>query len=263
MHQRFIRLSWITPVPENLTQIVTSSINPSQRIKQLGEELLESTEKWIKLSNELSRLLPYNFIPEKNNPIDQISLLEIQDWARQTEEMMNNLCKITQETLKTRRDEEPQNYKQLIDDLQRAEDLRKEEAEFLAKKEQLQLKFGSRFLDMDTNWEEITQVLQWTRQFKDTFGPLPIPDRAIGIVALGNADNISNVMLCMLCTKFLELKKDLGSRFEKGLTYHGRMQDAAEIEPIYSKISVLRERVDDLQVWVDFKSVKKAITRTD
>ena len=166
------KLSWTTPIPENLTQILVSYNMASVRIKQIGEELLATTQKWNKLLTELSDLMPSNFFP-KNYSIDQTPLEEIKEWALQARDKISNLCIITNETLQTRKNETyPKNYKQLLSDLKSEEQVRKEEIEFQERKGQLKQRFGARFSDMDTNWDDLIQVLDWTEQFRVKFGIL-------------------------------------------------------------------------------------------
>ena len=58
----------------------------------------------------------------------------LQEWANSVEKHLGALCEITEETLKTNKGEEPQNYKQLIADLKDAENVRKKEAEILGER---------------------------------------------------------------------------------------------------------------------------------
>jgi hypothetical protein len=48
----------------------------------------------------------------------------------------------------------------------------------------------------------------------------------------------------------------LESRFEPGLQYHGQRLRVMDFDSIHNRISGLRDRVDDLRVWIDFKDVK-------
>ena len=252
------KLSWTTPIPENLTQILVSYNMASVRIKQIGEELLVTTQKWNKLLTELSDLMPSNFFP-KNYPIDQTPLEEIKEWALQARDKISNLCIITNETLQTRKNEtHPKNYKQLLSDLKSAEQVRKEEIEFQERKGQLKQRFGARFSDMETNWDDLIQVLGWAERFRVKFGFLPIPGTIISFVAIGNSEAVSSTELKNSLAKFFELSGSLQARF-KDKSIPGNMQSLAEIESIYLKACMLKDRVDDLQVWVDFNSLMKAL----
>jgi very-short-patch-repair endonuclease len=255
-----LKLSWIAPLSENLKMKASSALHYNPRIGQLGYELLASIEKWSACYNELSNLLPFDFIHEKHKPVDQIPLLEIQEWAPQAEDAIRNLNKITNQAVGSCITKEPQNYQQLLNDLKTAEQLREEEKEFLEKSEQLRLKFGSRFIGIATNWEEIIQVFQWANSFKKSFGPSPIPGKTITAVTQGSPNAVLNSALARSCAEFLELKKSLETRFEKGLA-NSTSPDAGDIAFVYSKATILRQRVDDLQAWVDFKNLSEVFAK--
>jgi hypothetical protein len=49
---------------------------------------------------------------------------------------------------------------------------------------------------------------------------------------------------------------DFEKRFETEMKYNGRKLKDFEIKVIIERIQAFRDRVDDLQVWIDFKDVK-------
>ena len=137
------KLSWATQIPESLLKLLTSSTSPSPMIKNLGLELQESVDRWEQQSKELESLIPPT-MPKSDKPITQTALSTLEEWANETEKQQNLLCALTKDTLATCK-QEPQNYKQLIQDLKNAEEIRKKETQIVGEKVQLQTKFGSRF----------------------------------------------------------------------------------------------------------------------
>ena len=65
----------------------------------------------------------------------------------------------------------------LLDDLKSAEGVRRKETEFLSQRTLLKGKFGSRFVEFDTDWKEILSVLEWTRKAQIVFGSTNMPER--------------------------------------------------------------------------------------
>ena len=143
-------------------------------IKNLGLELQESVDKWQQLAKELEPYLPA-IIPKSDASILQTSLSLLEEWASETEKQLNPLLALTKETLATSR-QEPQSYKQLLEDLGNAEEIRKKEAAIIGEKALLQEKFGSRFKELETNWEDIVQVLEWTMKVRGAFKDIPISE---------------------------------------------------------------------------------------
>jgi hypothetical protein len=252
-----LRLSGATGIPDKLAQLVTYGSNPPLIIKQIGNELQDSFKKWHQTAEELRSLLPMFRVPTSSLPFYETPLEMLQEWASMVEKQLAVLCETTKETLKTRKGEEPQNYKQLIADLKDAEQVRKKEAEVLGERELLQEKFGFRFSGLETPWEEIISVLQWTEKLQALFGSSPIPESFAHIVSLGAALAPSNSELIRHYDLALKSLAALESRFETELTYQGQKLQDLSLEAMQGRVTWLREHVDDLQVWVDFKEYKR------
>ncbi len=254
-------LSGATGVPENLARLVSYRSDPPLIIRQIGNELQDSFEKWDQLAKELSSLLPMSCLPNSSLPLYETPMAILQEWANSVKNQLVALCEITEETLKTNKGEAPQNYKQLIDDLKDAEDVRKKEAKILGERSRLQMKFGFRFSDLETCWEEILSVLHWTRKIQNLFGSSLIPEIFADIVSRGAAYAPSNTDLIKHYDVALKSLAALESRFETELTYQGQKLQEMKLEAIQSKVRWLRERVDDLQIWVDFKEAKNLFSQ--
>jgi hypothetical protein len=255
-----IKLAGATGLPETLAQLVSYGSNPPLAIKQVGNELQDSFEKWRQLAEELSSLLPMSRVPNSSLPLYETPMELLQEWASSVEKQLAVLCEITKETLKTCRGEEPQNYKQLMDDLKDAENVRKKEAEVLGERHLLQEKFGFRFSGLETRWEEILSVLHWTRKLQMLFGSSPIHESFAAIVSLGAAQAPSNSELIRQYDVTLKALAALESRFETELTYQGQRLQKLGLDALQGRIKWLREHVDDLQVWVDFKEIKRVFS---
>jgi hypothetical protein len=244
-------------IADKTAQLVSYGSNPSLIIKQIGNELQVSFEKWHKLTEELSPLLPISRLSTSSLPTYETPLRMLQDWASSVEKQLTALCEITAETLKTSKGEEPQTYKQLIADLKDSEQVRKKEAAILDERALLQKKFGFRFSGLETSWEEILSVLKWTMKLQTLFESSQIPEAFGEIVSLGVAHAPSNTELIRHYDTALKSLAALESRFETELTYKGQELQKMNIEAMQNRLKWLREHVDDLQVWVDFKETKR------
>jgi hypothetical protein len=249
-----------TGIPEEIVKLISYGSDPPLIIQQLGNELEESFEKWDQLAKELGSLLPTTRLPTSSLPLYETPITMLQDWASSIEKQLVIFCKITRETLKTNKGEAPQNYKQLIGDVKDAEQVRKKEATFLGKQELLQTKFGSRFVGLETSWEEILSVLHWTKQLRTLFGFPRVPEAFASVVSRGAKYAPSNSDLISRYDATVESLAALESRFETELTYQGQKLRELGLKAMRVRIKWLRERVDDLQVWVDFKETKHAFS---
>jgi hypothetical protein len=243
-------------IPEELAKLVSYGSEPPLVIRQLGNELEESFEKWDRLAKELSSLLPKSHLPTSNLPLYETPIALLQDWATAVDKQLIFLCEITAETFKTSKVEAPQNYKQLIADLKEAEQVRKKEATILREHEILQTKFGFRFAGLETSWEEILSVLHWTKKLLTPFGSSRVPATFAEVVSQGADYAPPNSDLIRSYDATKKSLAALESRFETELIYRGQKLQAFGLEAMQSRVKWLRGRVDELQVWVDFKETK-------
>ncbi|MGZ4850085.1 MAG: AAA domain-containing protein, partial [Candidatus Bathyarchaeia archaeon] len=248
------KLSWATTIPENLLNLITSTSSPSPMIKNLGLELAESVQRWEQLRKDLEVLLPAT-LPKSLSPITATPLTLLELWGAETEKQLSSLCTLTKETLTTCK-QEPKSYKQLLDDLKNAEEVRKKEAAIIGEKAQLQIKYGSRFNELETDWQDIVSVLEWTQKVQATFLDIPVPQAFADIAAQGPTAAPSNTELNQKTDASLKALDYFEARFDAEMKYQNQKLKDLEVNVIADRIRALRDRVDDLQVWIDFKDVK-------
>jgi very-short-patch-repair endonuclease len=181
-------------------------------------------------------------------------LPELKEWAEETEKPLNRLLMSTRDVMETWK-HEPKNYQQLLIDLKTAEDVRKKENEFSSQTPFLKAKFGSRFAEFDTDWADILNVLEWTKKAQVVYGSTDMPEAFVEIVASGPEHVRFNVDLVQLFDGVTKGLFALESRFDD-LTVQGQKLHESSLEAAFSKVVSLRDRVDDLRVWIDFKDIK-------
>ena len=178
------QVSWANPIPENLQKLITSTSSPSPMIKHLGSELDDSIGKWEQQTKEVAELIPER-LPYSELPLNQTALPQVEEWTTDVEKQLAPLCMITKETLSTSKTQPPKNYKQLLEDLTNAEEVRRKEAAITGEKFQLQIKYGARFKELETNWLEILSVLEWAKRVQTAFGDVPVPETYAFLAARG------------------------------------------------------------------------------
>jgi len=252
------KLSWAAQIPENLLKLITSTSSPSPMIKNLGLELQESVDRWEQHGKDLEQLIPAN-IPKSDMAIIQTPLQLLDEWTNETEKQLNPLYTLTKETLSTCK-QEPPNYKQLLEDLKNAEEIRKKEAAIIGEKSQLQAKFGSRFNGLETDWLDILTVLGWSMKVQAAFLDIPVSQAFAQIASQGPTVAPSNTELNQKYEASLKVLSDFEARFDTEMTYQNQKLKDLEIKAIGERIKALRDHVDDLQVWMDFKDIKNRFT---
>ena len=109
---------------------------------------------------------------------------------------------------------------------------------------------------METNWEDIVAVLEWTKKVQVAFLDIPVPQAFADIAAQGPTAAPSNIELNQRYDASLKVLSDFEARFESEMKYQNQKLKDLEIKVIGERIQALRDRVDDLQVWIDFKDIK-------
>ena len=248
------KLSWGTQIPEALLKLLTSTSKPSPMIKNFSVDLLESVGKWEQQAKEVESLIPQK-MPKSDALIAQTSLHVLEEWAAETEKQLNPLIALTNDTLTTAK-QEPQTYKQLIQDLKNSEDIRKKEAQIVGEKVQLKEKFGIRFQELETNWQDIVAALEWCKKVQAAFIDIPVPQAFADLAAQGPSGAPSNTELIQRKDSSLKVLADFNKRFETEMKYQNQPLKDLEIKVISERIQTLRDRVDDVQVWIDYKDAK-------
>lgn len=248
------KLSWAVQVPENLIKLITTTASPSPMIKNLGSEYQESITKWEQQSKEIESLIPPS-LPKSGASITETLLTELEEWANETERQITSLGSVTKDACAASK-QEPSNYKQILEDLSNAEEIRKKEATIANEKVQLQTKFGSRFHELETDWQDILTVLEWTKKVQPAFQNKFVPQAFATIAAEGPTAAPSNSELNQKYNDSVTALNIFVSRFENEVKYLNQNLKDLETKIIGERISFLREKVDELQVWIDFKNLK-------
>jgi hypothetical protein len=242
-------------IPKELAELISYPTIPSQEIKQAANELNETLTKWKQLVSELITIVPPH-LPTSNLSIIETPFKELEEWTNETARQFTPLYELTREITATVKKEEPGNYSELIQDLKRAEKIRRKEAEILNAKELLRTKFGSRFSDLRTNWSDIISVLQWTKKCQEYFTDYKIPEAFALLVAQGGASAPPREELLRLYDVTPKVLADLELKFETGALYRRKELQDIELETMHNRVKELRDRVDDLQILMDFKEAK-------
>lgn len=252
---------WANPLSENLIKLITNSSTPSPMIKHLGSELEDSINMWEQQAKDVSELIPES-LPYANVTFKQAALQRIDEWAADVEKQLAPLSILTKETLSTAISS-PKTYKQLLEDIVNAEEVRRKEATITGEKSQLQIKYGSRFNELETNWTDIIYVLEWVKRAQTVFGDTTIPEAFALLAAAGSSNAPSDAKLTRYYETALQSITVFEARFETDLKYQNQKLRDIPLHTIYERLTILRERVDELQIWIDFKDLRNRFALRD
>jgi hypothetical protein len=248
------QVTWANPFPESLVKLVTSTSSPSPMIKHLGGELEDSIAKWEQQAKEVAELIP-QYLPYSGASLVQTALPQLEEWTADVEKQLAPLNMLTKETLSTA-EILPKTYKQLLEDLANAEEVRRKEATITGEKFQLQIKYGSRFKELETNWLDIISVLEWVKGVQAAFGDVAVPETFALLAVAGSSKAPSDAKLARFYENTLLSIAAFEARFETELKYQNQKLRNLDLYVVYERLKALRERVDELQVWIDFKDLR-------
>jgi superfamily I DNA and/or RNA helicase/very-short-patch-repair endonuclease len=250
------KLSKTSAIPEPLIESISYLGKPSLEIKKLGDHLGEIEGKWEKAANKLGTVLPES-LSNSDLPILQTPLTQVKEWAGDVENRLVPLMQLTAGILENAIQEQPQNYAALLEDLRNAENLRKREEELLSEEVVLKSKFGWRFSGFDTNWKEVVLVLEWAKKARSLFVPYAVPETFAYLASQGPEHAPSFSRVSEIYKAAPKVLAEIELLFEPKMLFGEERIQALDIENLYNRVRELRERVDDLQLFVDFKGIKR------
>ncbi len=99
-------------------------------------------------------------------------------------------------------------------------------------------------------------VLEWCKKVQAAFIDIPVPQAFADLAAQGPSAAPSNMELIQRRDSSLRVLADFNKRFETEMKYQNQPLKDLEIKVISERIQALRDRVDDVQVWIDYKDAK-------
>jgi hypothetical protein len=150
----------------------------------------------------------------------QTPLQQLEDWATEIERLLIPLCNQARDVIATSK-VEPQNYKELIQDLKDCEEVRKKEAQIVGERLLLQEKYGRRFQGLETGWEDIVAVLEWCKKVQSAFIDVPVPQVFAEIAARGSKARIGN-SISQRRDASLKVLADLERRFDREMKFQNQ-----------------------------------------
>ena len=257
---KIVALSGTNKVPEVLIKLTTFPSAPPEKIKQIGLRLQESVKTWNKLLNNLLPLIPENCFFNSNISICETNLSKLEKWAIELNHKLSTLCILTDEPIKMQKIDNHTNYSELLNELKRSELVREKEQEFKNNETKLKKKFGFRFSGLNSNWTEIISVLEWTKKIQELFNGISISNYFAQILYKGPEYAPSNVDLSTCNDNTVKLLSKFESRFEKPLVLKTVPLPDLDLSELFGRIGELRDRIDDLQLWIDFKKIKNVFS---
>jgi hypothetical protein len=276
-----IALAVVIPVPNELVKTISLGTIPPPELRNTGNRLRESLETWEQEAQGFSRLLLEpketpgflqtaedklsernrlrlaNRLPGSDIPLQQSPLLEVRRWLCELATPLDALHRLTENVLVTCIAHPPTDYAAILAHLKELEKLKEIQSGIAAESERLRQHFGARYTGIDTNWSSVLAALDWTEQVQQLLGSAAIPNRFIELASQGATAAPLNVELTQAYEANESLLKSLEGRFDSSKSPQVMSFRQLKPEHLNQRLAQLRSRVDDLQAWVDFKTLER------
>ncbi len=241
--------------PKALRDNLCIGTTPTEELVTSAKKLRESLQKWRNKSKEFEILLPEK-IPNHKNKILDSPLPTLKEWIINLAYKLKELQEETNDALVTASTPHPRTYRELLSDLRESNDLKLFEENVAEKTPQYKETYGSLYNEMSTEWDKIVDAIDWTRSLlkaaPSKIGDqtkVTLTDRSISPPTLNIKDQNTLIYTSI---------DELNSRFTRRLWLKEKY--ALTIPEILDVAENLYSRVDDLQNWVDYKSLKISLS---
>ena len=161
---------------------------------------------------------------------------------------------IVAKIVSTRKNGDFNTCSEIADRLEALERIKAYELEITGKSKKLSQSLGNKFVGLKTNWREVIEALNWTKEFIKITDGISLPDAFISNVSDGvRTDNNEVANLEAECILSRKLIKDFENHFDNVENFFSKVQlKDMSLENITSEINEYIERIDDLRYWIDF-----------
>ena len=225
-----------------------------EEVLRLGRSLLDSLENWRSETKKLGELVPHKRLPDTGKSIQSSNIAEVEEWSVDASERLALLRNRGADALSTRITDHPATFQQLLSDVKEAEELQAFEASISEKAEELKHVFGGLFDWLTTDWGEILGAIEWTRKLRGLLRD-EVPNAIVKAVSDEGVLNIRYPDLGSRLEKVYSTIDVVNRHFETPLWAEAK--GLLDLGLVRKDLAHLRTRVDDLQIWIDFKETEK------
>ena len=251
-----VQLARQLPVPAGLVRLTTQPTTVTSDLASVGSRILDSLHKWEASAGGVNGLIP-EVLPSTSLPLAQSSLADIEQWAQSLLSPLTMLCELVDVLLALHKRPSSADLSGLYEDLGKNEELLAMQAYINAEAERLRRVCGKRFCGIDTAWTDILAAIEWTQRMRELFGQHQMSERLVQWATL-TGDQTPPVK--NLVTHHANFEKQLSameSEFEEPEpAFHGVPLKDLSLAALLARLYAIRERIDDLQPWTDFKRLE-------
>ena len=253
---RAIRIIGKKRAPKALRDNLCAGTSPNEELVQASRRLHDSLSTWSSKTRKLKQLVLFKQMPTTGHALQKSALNEVEDWANEALDRLSRLERASAEALATRIGDHPATFRELVADLRNLEEIQSFEDEVEDRSDELAEVYGGLYSGLGTDWDKILSAIGWTTRFVRTLTS-GVPKMLKNAVSEGGGSLPPDPLIAEKWGRISSSLDDLEGRFEPPSRPNPR--EALVVSDLKKGLGSLRSRIDDLQIWVDFKSLRKRL----
>lgn len=251
-----VRLAHVSPVPENLVQLVAYGYPPQVDLNVSANQIREGVRQWEATVQPFSSLIRMGQLPSIGSGFRQANLSAIEQWVRNSLTSLRSLCELTEAVLTNCIAQRPNSLPTLLADLDKNEQWRSLLSQLDAASDSLSQRFRNRYCGLDTNWVELLNALDWTKQARKLLNNR-VPEQFIQLATKQDNRAIPFEPVVSGYNSVVELCETIQQRFSpEQLTTCGTPYQEVPLSAIGARAYTLQENLDLLELWVNYTAIK-------
>ena len=248
-----IQLARHQPLPGGLVRLITQPATIAPDLASSGSHIIETVHAWEESAVTVSGFLP-EALTGTSLPLAQSPLSDIEGWAQSLGTHMTEVRDLTDLVLSHHKAAGTADLSTIHDDLRKNEELIAMRSHIDSEAERLRRVYGVRFSGINTEWKDVLSAIGWTRKMREIFGRHEMSETFVRWATMPGNQTPQVTDLNSVRAGFDEKISALESGFESPEpTYQGAPLRDHSLGKMLARIYEIRERLDELQPWTDFK----------
>ena len=252
--KQIIHLVGALPLPPVIIETASLSGVAHPNLEIVYKRLQTILSEWQDEIEAHAAIISAQSLATTKLPLKESSLTAVRHFVDGFSSALKDFNVIVAKIVSTRKNGDFNTCSEIANRLEALEKIKAYELEITGKSKKLSESFGDKFVGLKTNWREVIEALNWTKEFIKITEDTSLPDAFISKISDGvRTDNNEVANLEAECILSRKLVKDFENHFDNVENLFSKVQlEGMSFEDINNEIDGYIERMDDLRYWIDF-----------
>lgn len=229
----------------------------SKQPVNIGHAMIERINIWRKSWDDISSIVPIQKFYVTKQPLFDSSIEEILNWGKEVQPIITILKTSIKAVLDQCQSSQPNSVAEIVNDIKSQQ--RMVEINLLLKNEssKLQERFGSRFIGIETTWDEVLTAIEWTMKLQELTKDIKVPTKFVDFVSVERVLPVSSQQLLDEYNTNMKCLSSIEEEFFPPFpSYRGIKLRDLSFEKTCRRLQEMINRIRDLEAWIDYVSIK-------